>query len=146
MLLAGALLLLALHRWGWVLLMLASGLGLLGGALAVGAGQSRAHPAGPPHRDRLYLNGHSVRDLLLRPVERTEGGPAGPAGRWPPVDLRPSLAADDLALLRAFEPIVRYNDGRAVLPGGVEGYLAECDLLQGTSERDREVRRARAAR
>ena len=29
MLLAGALLLVALHRWGWVLLMLATGLGLL---------------------------------------------------------------------------------------------------------------------
>jgi len=48
-------------------------------------------------------------------------------------------ASDDLALLRAFEPIIRYNQGELFFPGAVEGYLAECDLLQGTSERDRSV-------
>jgi hypothetical protein len=42
----------------------------------------------------------------------------------------------DLALLRAYEPIVRYNEGELFFPTAVEGYLAECDLLQGTSERD----------
>lgn len=47
--------------------------------------------------------------------------------------------ADDLGLLRAFEPVIRYNDGELFFPSSVEGYLAECDLLQGTSERDREV-------
>jgi hypothetical protein len=47
--------------------------------------------------------------------------------------------AGDLALLRAFEPIVRYNEGELFFPANVEGYLAECDLLQGTSERDRTV-------
>lgn len=47
--------------------------------------------------------------------------------------------AADLELLRAYEPIVRYNRGELFLPAGVEGYLAECDLLVGTSERDRRV-------
>lgn len=47
--------------------------------------------------------------------------------------------ADDLGLLRAFEPVIRYNEGELFFPSSVEGYLAECDLLQGTSERDRVV-------
>ena len=50
-----------------------------------------------------------------------------------------SGASDDLALLRAFEPVIRYNEGELFFPTSVEGYLAECDLLQGTSERDRKV-------
>ena len=37
----------------------------------------------------------------------------------------------DLELLRAFEPIVRYTRGELFFPTGVEGYLAECDLLVG---------------
>ena len=45
----------------------------------------------------------------------------------------------DLELLRAYEPIVRYNHGELFYPAAVEGYLAECDLLMGTSERDRVV-------
>lgn len=45
----------------------------------------------------------------------------------------------DLSLLRAYEPIVRYNEGELFFPTAVEGYLAECDLLQGTSEQDRVV-------
>ncbi|MFN8620382.1 MAG: hypothetical protein U0869_06510 [Chloroflexota bacterium] len=48
-------------------------------------------------------------------------------------------ASDDLALLRAFEPIVRYNDGELFFPAAVDGYLAGCDLLEGNSERDRKV-------
>ena len=47
--------------------------------------------------------------------------------------------APDLELLRAFEPIVRYNEGELFFPASVDGYLAECDLLQGTSGRDRQV-------
>ena len=47
--------------------------------------------------------------------------------------------ASDLDLLRAHEPIVRYNHGELFFPTHVDGYLAECDLLMGTSERDREV-------
>jgi hypothetical protein len=49
------------------------------------------------------------------------------------------MAADDLDLLRAYEPIVRYNFGELFFPTHVDGYLAVCDLLVGTSERDREV-------
>jgi hypothetical protein len=55
----------------------------------------------------------------------------------------PALTASpevgDLALLRAYEPIVRYNEGELFFPAAVEGYFAECDLLMGTSERDRRV-------
>jgi hypothetical protein len=47
--------------------------------------------------------------------------------------------ATDLELLRAYEPIVRYNHGELFFPTNVEGYLQECDLLVGSSERDREV-------
>jgi hypothetical protein len=49
------------------------------------------------------------------------------------------MADDDLALLRAYEPIVRYNEGELFFPTAVEGYFAECDLLMGTTERDRRV-------
>jgi hypothetical protein len=45
----------------------------------------------------------------------------------------------DLELLRAFEPIVRYNRGELFYPAAVERYLAECDLLVGTSEKDRRL-------
>jgi hypothetical protein len=47
--------------------------------------------------------------------------------------------ADDLGLLRAFEPIVRYNRGELFYPSAVEPYLAECDLLVGTSADDARV-------
>ena len=49
------------------------------------------------------------------------------------------VAATDLRLLRAYEPIVRYNHGELFFPTNVDGYLKECDLLVGSSERDREV-------
>jgi hypothetical protein len=48
-------------------------------------------------------------------------------------------ARTDLELLRAHEPIVRYNRGELFYPTAVDGYLAACDLLMGTSERDRRV-------
>jgi len=47
--------------------------------------------------------------------------------------------AADIALLREYEPIVRYNHGELFFPTAVEGYLAECDLLTGTTERDQTV-------
>ncbi len=40
----------------------------------------------------------------------------------------------DLELLRAYEPIIRYTNGELFFPTAVEPYLAECDLLVGTSE------------
>jgi len=45
----------------------------------------------------------------------------------------------DLELLRAYEPIVRYTNGELFFPTGVEQYLADCDLLVGTSEDDARV-------
>jgi hypothetical protein len=47
--------------------------------------------------------------------------------------------AADLALLRAYEPIVRYNRGELFYPAAVERYLAECDLLMGTTADDARV-------
>src|SRR5918994_1430967 len=47
--------------------------------------------------------------------------------------------AADFALLREYEPIVRYNQGELFFPAAVDGYLAECDLLTGTSDRDQTV-------
>jgi hypothetical protein len=47
--------------------------------------------------------------------------------------------ASDLELLRAFEPVVRYTNGELFFPTAVDGYLAECDLLVGPSERERRV-------
>ncbi len=49
------------------------------------------------------------------------------------------LSAGDLALLRRFEPQVRYTNGELFLPAAVDGYLAACDLLVGRSEKDRRV-------
>lgn len=54
-------------------------------------------------------------------------------------DLARADRAADLALLRAYEPIVRYNRGELFFPTAVEGYLAECDLLVGTTEDDARV-------
>jgi hypothetical protein len=51
----------------------------------------------------------------------------------------PERSATDLDLLRRYEPVVRYNHGELFFPTRVDGYLAECDLLSGSSERDREV-------
>src|SRR4051794_32449180 len=47
--------------------------------------------------------------------------------------------AADIGLLKKYEPIVRYNHGELFLPTAVQGYLAECDLLMGRSQRDQEV-------
>jgi hypothetical protein len=50
-----------------------------------------------------------------------------------------SLPAEDLDLLRRYEPLLRYNRGELFYPMAVEGYLAECDLLVGTGEKHRRV-------
>jgi hypothetical protein len=50
-----------------------------------------------------------------------------------------TLAPADLALLREYEPTLRYNSGELFYPMAVEGYLAECDVLAGTGEKDRRV-------
>jgi len=45
----------------------------------------------------------------------------------------------DIALLQRYAPIVNYNEAELFYPTAVEGYLAECDLLVGRSQRDQEV-------
>ncbi len=45
----------------------------------------------------------------------------------------------DLALLRRFEPVVRYTRGEHFFPAPVDGYLARADLLVGRNERERTV-------
>jgi hypothetical protein len=65
----------------------------------------------------------------------------GPADRPPDGDAGTAAAPapEDLALLRAYEPIVRYTNGELFFPAAIDGYLAACDLLVGTSEADRRV-------
>jgi hypothetical protein len=40
----------------------------------------------------------------------------------------------DVALLRAYEPIIRYTNGELFFPTAVEPYLAQCDLLVGSAQ------------
>ena len=46
---------------------------------------------------------------------------------------------NDLELLRAYEPILRYTQGELFFPTAVEPYIAECDLWVGRSERERRL-------
>jgi hypothetical protein len=78
MLLAGALLLVALRRWGWVLLMLGTGLGLMAALWQWGLGSPEPIRLALLIVTAFYLNGHQVRDLLLRPVERAGVVPLAP--------------------------------------------------------------------
>jgi hypothetical protein len=77
-LLVGAVLLLALHRWGWVILMLATGLGLLGSLWQWWLGNPEPIRLALLVVTAFYLNGREVRDLLLRPVERAAVVPLAP--------------------------------------------------------------------
>lgn len=45
----------------------------------------------------------------------------------------------DLDLLRRFEPIVKFTYGELFFPTGVDGYLTECDLFVGASQRERRL-------
>jgi len=45
----------------------------------------------------------------------------------------------DLELLQKYEPIVRYNHGELFYPTAVDGYLADCDMLMGRTQRDQVV-------
>ncbi|MBP1705966.1 MAG: hypothetical protein H6Q36_1705, partial [Chloroflexi bacterium] len=47
--------------------------------------------------------------------------------------------SDDLALLRTFEPVVRFTQGELFFPSAVDHYLAACDLWVGSSQRDRRL-------
>ena len=77
-LLVGALLLLALHRWGWVVLMVATGLGLLGSLWQWWLGSPEPIRLALLVVTAFYLNGHQVRDLFFRSVERAGVVPLAP--------------------------------------------------------------------
>ena len=65
-------------------------------------------------------------------VGTDEGGPV-PGG--PAADDR--LSGEDMTLLRAFEPVIRFTQGEMFFPSAVEPYLAAADLLVGSSQRAR---------
>ena len=72
------------------------------------------------------------------PMDPTGGEPLAGILPSPPAGVLPSPPADDdLALLRAFEPILRFNHGELFFPTAVDAYLEECDLWVGRSQRDR---------
>jgi len=77
-LLVGGLFLLALHRWGWVMLMLATGGGLAASLWQWWLGNPEAIRLAILVVTAFYLNAHEVRDLLLRPTERTQVVPLAP--------------------------------------------------------------------
>jgi hypothetical protein len=82
-LMAGALLLFALHRWGWVIMMLAVGGGLLGSLWQWWLWNPEPVRLALLVVTAFYLNGHEVRDLLLRPAERAPVVPLAPQeGGW----------------------------------------------------------------
>ncbi len=74
------------------------------------------------------------------PLAPADHAPLAPAdlALLAPADLA-LLAPADLALLRAYEPVLRFNRGELFYPMAVDGYLAECDVLAGTGEKDRRV-------
>jgi hypothetical protein len=78
MLLAGALLLVALLRWGWVLLMLATGLGLMASLWQWWLDSPEPIRLALLVVTAFYLNGHQVRDLFFRSVERADVVPLAP--------------------------------------------------------------------
>ena len=54
-------------------------------------------------------------------------------------DAVPTSAAGEEAILRRFEPILRFTRGELFFPSPTSGYVERCDLLAGTSTRDRRV-------
>jgi hypothetical protein len=78
MLLASAALLLALHRWGWELLMISTGVGLLGALWQWWIGNLEPVRMGLLVLTAFYLNGREVRELLLGTEERTTAVPLAP--------------------------------------------------------------------
>lgn len=78
LLLAAAVLLLAMHRWGWTLLMLVTGIGLVGALWQWWTGNLESLRLAVLVATAFYLNGRQVRDLLLRPPERASAAPLTP--------------------------------------------------------------------
>lgn len=78
MLVAAAVLLLALHRLGWELAMLGTGLGLLAALWSWGLGSPEPIRLALLVVSAFYLNGREVRELLLPATERASVVPLAP--------------------------------------------------------------------
>ena len=77
-LILSAVLLLLLHRWGWELLMLATGLGLFGALWQWWIGNLEPVRMAVLVLTAFYLNGRELRDLLLGTPERAAVVPLAP--------------------------------------------------------------------
>jgi hypothetical protein len=71
-------LLLALHRWGWTLLMLSTGLGLLGALWQWWIGNPEPVRLLLLVATAFYLNAREVRELLVATTERATIVPLAP--------------------------------------------------------------------
>jgi hypothetical protein len=78
MLLAAAVLLVALRRWGWELAMLATGIGLLGTLWLWWLGTEEPIRLALLVASAFYLNGRDVRELLAPDRERSWAAPLAP--------------------------------------------------------------------
>jgi hypothetical protein len=78
MLIIAAVLLLLLHRWGWELLMISTGIGLLGALWQWWIGNLEPIRMGLLVLTAFYLNGREVRDILLGTRERAMAVPLAP--------------------------------------------------------------------
>jgi hypothetical protein len=78
MLLVAAVLLLLLHRWGWELLMISTGIGLFGALWQWWIGNLEPVRMALLVLTAFYLNGREVRELLLGTEERTAAVPLAP--------------------------------------------------------------------
>lgn len=78
LLLVSAALLLLLHRWGWELLMLSTGVGLLGALWQWWIGNLEPVRLGLLVATAFYLNGREVRDILFAAPGRVPVVPLAP--------------------------------------------------------------------
>jgi len=69
-------------------------------------------------------------------AEHLQGPGEGPATD-PQTTTGDTLPEGDRALLRSYEPVIRFTQGEMFFPSAVEPYLAASDLLVGSSQRSR---------
>ena len=73
------------------------------------------------------------------------GPPAGIPNGSAPAAARPTRHATDRALLRAYEPVLRYTAGELFLPTSVDDYLPRCSLWAHDGGRRRDAEQVVAA-
>jgi hypothetical protein len=78
MLVVAAVLLLLLHRWGWELLMISTGIGLFGALWQWWVGNLEPIRMALLVLTAFYLNGREVRELLLGVEQRATAVPLAP--------------------------------------------------------------------